>query len=124
MCTEYDFLGAKPALPSVENCILIKKYNKSSTYMRNMMQIHVNLQLSPDCRGIGLDLQRIDGAQVSFCRSRQMIRPRAYYVNLAPLFCQYGLTCRSVVGADAGIEAVLRQFIYASRAHRAHPLRC
>jgi hypothetical protein len=84
MCTEYDFLGAKPALPSFENCILIKKYNKSSTYMRNMMQIHVKLQLSPDCRGIGLVLERIEGAQASFCRSRQMIRPRAYYVNLAP----------------------------------------
>ena len=51
MCTEYDFLGAKRALLSVKNCILIKKSDKSSTYMRNMMQIHVNLQLSPGCRG-------------------------------------------------------------------------
>jgi hypothetical protein len=66
MCTEYDFLGAKPALPSIKNCILIKKYNKSSTYMRNMMQIHVNLQLSPDCRRIGLVFQLLEDAQVRF----------------------------------------------------------
>ena len=66
MCTEYDFSGAKRALPSVKNFILIKKFNKSSTYMRNMMQIHVNLQLSPACRGIGLVLQLLAGAQVLF----------------------------------------------------------
>lgn len=68
MCTEYDFLGAKPALASIKNCILIKKYNKSSTYMRNMMQIHVNPQPGPGFRGIGLVLHPIEGAQVRFCR--------------------------------------------------------
>ena len=66
MCTEYDFLGAEPALPSVENCILIKKYNKSSTYMRNMMQIHINRPLTLSSSPIGLVLQLIEGAQVRF----------------------------------------------------------
>ena len=69
MCTGYDFLGTKPALPSVENCILIKKYNKSSTYMRNMMQIHINLQPSAGCRGIGLVFELIEGAQVRYLQS-------------------------------------------------------
>ena len=49
MCTEYDFLRAKSAPASIKNFILIKKYDKSSTYMRNMMQIHVNVELSLDC---------------------------------------------------------------------------
>ena len=66
MCTEYHFLRAKSALASIKNCILIKKSNKSSTYMRNMMQIHVNLQLSPDCRRIGLVFQLLEDAQVRF----------------------------------------------------------
>ena len=74
MCTGYDFLGTKPALPSVENCILIKKYNKSSTYMRNMMQIHINPQPGRAFRGIGLDLHPIEGAQVRFCRCYHPIR--------------------------------------------------
>jgi len=45
---------------------LIKKFDKSSTYNRNMMQIHINRPLTLSSSPIGLVLQLIEGAQVRF----------------------------------------------------------